>query len=298
MKIEKFDNRSLIQDLKKNYHEATKDPQFIKLINKLKIKEEFAMKHTSKLQRSVCELNNCKNCPGLDKCKNPSKGYIYYPRLNGNILVFDSIACKYKQEEISIDENSSKMYNQPLAVRTANMKDIDKKDKNRVEAIKWIVNFYKEYKNNKHIKGLFLHGSFGCGKTYLIAALFNELAKEGYEPIIYHYPRLLVDLKESFGSSFDKKMNELMECDLLLLDDIGAESVTSWSRDEILSTILQYRMDEKLPTFITSNLNIEELENHLAETKDSVDKVKSKRIIERVKQLTDDIEIISVNRRH
>ena len=92
-------------------------------------------------------------------------------------------------------------------------------------------------------------------------------------------------------------MDELKKCDLLLIDDIGAESVTSWSRDEILSTILQYRMDEKLPTFFTSNLTIDELEAHLSETKESIDKVKARRIIERIKQLTDDIEIISVNRR-
>ena len=56
-------------------------------------------------------------------------------------------------------------------------------------------------------------------------------------------------------------------------------------------------MDEKLPTFFTSNLTIDELEAHLSETKESIDKVKARRIIERIKQLTDDIEIISVNRR-
>ena len=64
-----------------------------------------------------------------------------------------------------------------------------------------------------------------------------------------------------------------------------------------MGPILQYRMDEKLPTFFTSNLTIDELETHLSETKDSIDKVKARRIIERIKQLTDDIEIISVNRR-
>lgn len=53
-----------------------------------------------------------------------------------------------------------------------------------------------------------------------------------------------------------------LKLDLLLLDDIGAETVTNWSRDEILGTILQYRMENNLSTFITSNLNISELEGH------------------------------------
>ena len=297
MEVNEFKNNNLNKDLKKSYIEACKDPSFVKLVTKVKLKEEKAMKYTSKLQRCVCELNNCKNCPGLKHCKNPSKGYVLYPRLDGERVQFDAIACKYLQEQLRIDASSSKMYYQPEAIKLASMKDIDKKDKKRLDAIKWIVNFYKEYEKDEHIKGLYLHGSFGSGKTYLLAALFNELAKNGKKAIICYYPEILRSLKESFGSTFDYDMNELKTCDLLLLDDIGAETVTSWSRDEILSTILQYRMDEKLPTFFTSNLTIDELETHLSETKDSIDKVKARRIIERVKQLTDDIEIISVNRR-
>ena len=46
------------------------------------------------------------------------------------------------------------------------------------------------------------------------------------------------------------------------------------TRDEILGTILQYRMDNNLTTFFTSNLNIEELEEHLKTTNKSIDKYK------------------------
>ena len=73
--------------------------------------------------------------------------------------------------------------------------------------------------------------------------------------------------------------------------------MTSWSRDEILGPILQYRMDNKMATFFTSNLSIEELETHLSVSKDSIDKLKAKRIIERIKFLTDDIKLISENKR-
>ena len=84
---------------------------------------------------------------------------------------------------------------------------------------------------------------------------------------------------------------------LLLIDDIGAENSTAWARDEVLAPILQYRMEEKLPTFFTSNLTIDELENHLSEANNKVDKIKARRIIERVKQLTIKEELISENRR-
>ena len=93
-------------------------------------------------------------------------------------------------------------------------------------------------------------------------------------------------------------MIKLKKCDILLIDDLGAETVTSWSRDEVLGTILQYRMENNLSIFITSNLTIEELETHLSIIKNNTDKVKARRIIERIKQLTNDIELISVNRRN
>ena len=56
-------------------------------------------------------------------------------------------------------------------------------------------------------------------------------------------------------------------------------------------------MDNHLPTFFTSNLTLEELEAALAITSNGVDKVKAKRIIERIKQLTIPLELISKNRR-
>ena len=57
-------------------------------------------------------------------------------------------------------------------------------------------------------------------------------------------------------------------------------------------------MDNDLPTFITSNLSIDNLEQHLAQTKDGVELVKAKRIIERIKYLTIEKEMISKNMRN
>ena len=56
-------------------------------------------------------------------------------------------------------------------------------------------------------------------------------------------------------------------------------------------------MDNHLPTFFTSNLTLEELEASLATTSSGVDKLKARRIIERIKQLTVQLELVSKNRR-
>ena len=160
--------------------------------------------------------------------------------------------------------------------------------------------YYDNYVKNKKIKGLYLHGNFGCGKTYLVSALFNELAKKDVHSTIIYFPEFLRSLKASFGSGDDEynaRFDVVKESPILLLDDIGAEKLSDWARDEVLGVILQYRMEEHLPTFFTSNLSIKELEDHLNISNNAADKVKARRIIERIKFLCEEIKMISVNRR-
>jgi primosomal protein DnaI len=149
------------------------------------------------------------------------------------------------------------------------------------------------------MKGLYLTGNFGCGKTYLVSAALNELAKKDHQIAIIYYPEFLRSLKESFGDSetYNEKFRLVKRTEILLLDDIGAETMTEWSRDEVLGTILQYRMQEGLVTFFTSNLTIKELEEHFSYSTKGIEKVKAQRIIERIKYLTEEMTLISENKR-
>ena len=56
-------------------------------------------------------------------------------------------------------------------------------------------------------------------------------------------------------------------------------------------------MEENLPTFFTSNLTLSELENNLSITSSGVDNVKARRIVERIRQLSVQMELVSKNRR-
>ena len=249
---------------------SMQDKDFASLVKRLKISKDLAMKNNSSLEDTCAELKNCSNCQGLFMCKNKLSGHVLYPSVDEDSIKFIYTPCKYQK----------------------------KQDKALQELVKWLKEFYDNYEKVNTLKGLYLHGSFGSGKTYLIAALLNELEtkKKAITEIVY-VPELLRNMKEDF-SLIEDKMRYLQNVDILLLDDIGAENVTPWGRDEILGTILQYRMNNKLTTFFTSNYTIEELEAHLAVTKNAEDKVKAKRIIERIKQLTEDIELISINRRN
>ena len=249
------------------------------------------MNYTSKLEEYLQEENNCKNCHGLYECKNKIRGYTNYPQKYNNHLMFSTEACYFKSQEFKKIKESTTALQE---LETSSLKTIDTSDKNRYKLIKWVTNFIKEYDYGKNIKGLYLHGNFGCGKTYILSACFNEMKKRGFITKIVYLPDLLRTIKGDFEAMNDI-MDELCNIDILLIDDIGAEKVTDWGRDEILGTILQSRMNEHKTTFFTSNFTIKELEEHLSNK--GVDKVKANRIIERIKQLTIDMEMLGANMR-
>lgn len=289
----KVDTKKVKLNQEKEFNNAMQDEDYKSLIKKLKISESDAKKNTIKLYDSLDELNNCKNCSNLYECKNKVKGYVYFPEKKESSLNFSYIPCKYKKKALKFENEKKESLN---ILDKARIKDI-KITKNRTAIIKWIKEYYDNYDPYKTIKGLYLHGNFGTGKSYLVAALLNELKnKYGIRTEIVYVPELLRKLKENLNM-VGEKLYYLENVDILLLDDIGAEKVTEWGRDEIIGTILQTRMNNGMPTFFTSNLNINELEKHLSATNESEDIVKAKRIIERVKYLTDDIELLGNNYR-
>ena len=283
-------------DLDLEYKKAKEDSNFKAVIKNLKIKDDELKKYTSLIQESAEEYSHCKECKSIHDCKNKIEGCCFLPiNYEGN-LTFSYMPCKYKK---SMDKKNKyldniKFFNTPEYVKDATLDSIYKKDKNRFEVINWLMDFLDTFEKDNTTKGLYLHGNFGCGKTYLIAAIFNELARDGYKSSIIFWPEFL---RQAFDDDFNEKFEYVKKVPLLLIDDIGAEGLSAWNRDEILCPLLQYRMDNYLTTFFTSNLSLKELESHLANSKQGVDLVKARRIISRIEQLTQSLEMISKNLR-
>lgn len=280
--------------LDKEYDNSLKDEYFNKIVTKLKLDKAYLEKYTSLLEESSLEFRNCSNCKGIVECKNRIKGFAYLPKVVDGSLIFEYKPCRFKRNEIKKEKRlkNVKNFNTPDFYKDASISKIYKTDKNRFKTITWLLDFLDNYKEGD--KGLYLHGNFGCGKTYLIAATFNELSNNGYKTSIIFWPEFVRDM---FSNDFKESMEYVKNVDLLLIDDLGAENLTAYNRDEILCPILQYRMDNKLTTFITSNLDIKELNNHLSTSKNGVEEIKAGRIISRIEQLTVDMEMISKNLR-
>ncbi|MCQ2570082.1 MAG: ATP-binding protein, partial [Limosilactobacillus sp.] len=121
-----------------------------------------------------------------------------------------------------------------------------------------------------------------------LGAIANELAAQGISTVMLHYPSFLVKMRESIqDGTLAAKRQHVSEAPVLMIDDIGAETVTAWGRDEILGVILEYRLHNNLPTFFSSNLDWEALEQHLAEdNKGVVEPMKAKRLMQRITTLS------------
>lgn len=284
----KSSNISLQARFKKNLD----NKYFYKICKSLKLPEEVLIKNTSSLLDCAKEFENCSNCKGLVECKNMTCGYMMKALKNNNGISFSYVSCKYLDKQ-HYKKNVS-YFDLPLRLKNASMKDVYVDDKSRKDILKKMKEFKDSYLNGEKPKGIYLYGSFGAGKSYLISALFNDLAQKDIKSVIVHVPELIRSIKDSFDKDYSDRFDEVMNAELLLLDDIGAEYLTPWSRDEVLEPILQYRMDQELPTFFTSNYSNKEIEEHFTI---NGEKLKAKRIIERINQVSTPIELVGKNRR-
>ncbi len=166
----------------------------------------------------------------------------------------------------------------------------------RKKAYKYILSFVEGYSKENYMKGLYLHGSYGSGKTYLMSSLANAMADKGYSVSLVFVPDLCRELKRlMFKDDSEDIINDLKNVDILILDDLGAENLTGYIRDDVLGPIINYRWSEKKPFFIASNFTTSGLVEHLSQTKEdqynkSADYIKAIRIFERIKQSTIECE--------
>ena len=188
--------------LKQNFIKKLEDPKFVSVIHTLSLDDDILMKYTSSLEDCAFEFDHCQACSGLSFCKNKIQGYLYAPKVQDDSLIFEYVACSYQRkmmEDTKYKENIT-LFETPKSLIEASLKNIYKDDKNRIEVVKQFKYFIDHYDDLEKPRGIYLYGSFGTGKSYLIAALFNELAKKGIHSAIVYVPEFLRVLKSSFDS--------------------------------------------------------------------------------------------------
>jgi DNA replication protein DnaC len=110
---------------------------------------------------------------------------------------------------------------------------------------------------------LVLMGTYGSGKTHLAAAIANYRAGLGDPPLFVMVPDLLDHLRATFSpqsaTTFDRRFDEIRTAPLLVLDDLGTQSMTPWVREKLYQ-LFNYRYNAELPTVITTSDSLDEMD--------------------------------------
>ena len=110
-------------------------------------------------------------------------------------------------------------------------------------------------------ENLLLFGAPGLGKTHLSAAIAREVSEKGYS-VVYdtagHIFEQFEQQKFAREEEADDHVERVLNCDLLILDDLGSEMTTAFVQSALYQ-IVNTRLLERRSTIISTNLSPEKL---------------------------------------
>lgn len=136
------------------------------------------------------------------------------------------------------------------------------------DSMKKMVEFCRRYARefDFNSKSLIITGETGLGKTHISAAVSGVLIRKNVNVIYVSAPNLIQSVdRERFGKVYG--IDDILKCDFLVLDDLGSEFKSEFSKS-IIYNIINIRTMKRIPTMINTNLSINELaciyENRIA----------------------------------
>lgn len=240
------DREKLLNDLKKKTNSLIKEKNnFIKDLSK-----------TNNYLNPHFECNLCNDTGYIEKsgkttlcsCVKQKIFDIAYNKSNMGNLEKENFSCFNLR--LFSDKPNKELYKSEISPRE-NIEIIKEK------AAAFIENF-----DDPNEKNLIFTGSTGLGKTFMINCIATEILKQG-KTVLYQTAPVMLDsiIDEKFGNTEERTNIEdnILNVDLLIIDDLGAERVNDLKISELFNIINSRLLNPKLKTLISSNLTIEEL---------------------------------------
>jgi len=128
---------------------------------------------------------------------------------------------------------------------------------------------------------LLFQGGYGCGKTHLAAAVANFAVSMGVPTLFLTVPDLLDSLRYAYNdpeATFEERFEEIRRAPLLVLDDFGTQNATAWAQEKLFQ-IFNYRYINHLPTVVTTNIPLEDIEGRIRSRLEDPDLVSKAHIL-------------------
>ncbi len=292
--------------------EIKNNKDFTELIKKHNITDEILQSNILVISRFLSDYVHCYKEEELKFCKQPIAGVQQKIVYKNNVFYITSKNCKHW-----IFENKDYKITKNILYADYDLKENTQTIGEYIEALdlskvniqqKNLFTKIRENLSTNSWKGFYLHGKPGIGKTFLMKRLANYYAKKDKKVIFVTVNKLVKIVKDTFNNqektNLSKFYDDCLNVDVLILDDIGAEIVSDWSRDELLFGVLNHRLENKMITHFTSNFSISELQNYYLNKKvtgieeKKFEKQKTLRFTERLKGLAFEIEMSGTNKRY
>ena len=248
---------------------------------------EYLAGHLQLFDDALKSQKLCAGCRSLAECRQSRRGERFRLQAAAGQAYSELEYCPYACEEQRKEkEQSGLLYNDiPERLRDLRFADLDFDADNKDIILK-----LEKVLQGEEKKGYYLYGDFGTGKTYLCIALCHEFLQQGHtcafakvNDLVGRQRKLVIEDPEQQ----EEELNALKKADVLFLDDIGNEGVSSFSRDDVLFSVLDHRMERKKLTFFTSNQDLNSLRQHYAYDKRlKEEKLKADRLLERIRILS------------
>ena len=126
------------------------------------------------------------------------------------------------------------------------------------------INYSRSFK--KDSPSIVMMGKTGLGKTHLSLSIAKTVIESGFGVVYLPSQKLVSALeREHFsGSGSDALLRKYTECDLLIIDDLGAEFQSNFAIS-VLGNLINERLYENRPTIISTNLTGKELADRYSE---------------------------------
>ena len=255
LKIASDDN--LIQQMKEALYAC---PSALKFLRDQGMTDEVMDKNITKIFDFVRDINYCRKCPGLKKCKKDNAYVISKVTYSYGVVENQLIPCPEILKRVTFERQ--------FLVRdfADEWLDVIMSDINKSKEKTQAVSNYMNYLRNEEYNWLYLTGGIGAGKSYLAAAMSIDLAKRGLKgksPICFINASKrfleLSDLNKQKSDEFKKKLELYSTVPVLIIDDFGHEFKNDFIRDAIVNEIITTRCNKKLFTIFTSNFTLDEI---------------------------------------
>ncbi len=123
----------------------------------------------------------------------------------------------------------------------------------------FVKNFGKIYDN------LLISGNTGTGKTHLSTSIAKEIITRGFDVLYDSAQNIISDFeadkfRSGYSPAYEPKGEKYLECDLLIIDDLGTEFSSQFTIS-CLYNLINTRQNKGLSTIISTNLSPERLKS-------------------------------------